>query len=961
MHGDQENAWVDSAAVHLDVDVMHVKSIKHAKPHLSSSSETVDTLSQLLTRAAASLAGITFYPLSGNCKTEGIEISYCQLLARATEKARLLQEMNDVSPSTIFLLHFSSHLENIEWFWAATLAGFVPAISTPFVNDLAQRRKHLAHLQTLLNKPVILTSRTLVSEFLESHELNIRPVESLRAQPGTISSRPMPEKRGDEIAALMLTSGSTGNAKAVPLSHSQILTSVHGKSAHHGTTSSSAFLNWIGLDHVANLTEIHLHAMSLCANQIQVQAADLLQDPLHFLRLLGKHKVEYTFAPNFFLTKLRDYIDANPGFRVDLRDLKALISGGESNVVSTCAALTAQLRRFGVEDEVIRPGFGMTETCAGSIYSRACPSFDMAQGLEYANLGSCVPGIQMRIVNSAGVKAKAGDMGDLQVSGPIVFKGYFNNPSASKEGFTEDGWFITGDVAYIDAAGNLNLTGRSKDTIIVNGVKYSSSELETAIEEEMIPGLVPSFTVAFPHRPEGAATEQICVVYHPNFPAGPGDAKTRFETATAISKVVAMITTKAPDQLIPLPKQLLEKSSLGKISRTKVRAAFEKGEYTTFKAHNTEVLAAYRASQWRSATTSTEILVQDILSSLVSIHASSINVRSSIFDLGVTSFTLITLKRHLELALPQKIDIPLSILLNTPTIEEISASIDTLLSKPQTYDPIVPLQPNGSKTPLFCIHPGSGEIFVFIALAAQFTTRPVYALRTRGYNPDESFFESIAETAETYTKHIRNVQPEGPYAITGYSLGSILAFEVSKMLEAQGQEVKFCGSIDYSPYVKHHVENLNWVDVMLHISFFLGLITEEKMLALTPSLRALPHQEAIAHILEVGCKERVKALAMDAEKLTLMTDIGENFRKGVATYDPLGSVQSVDVFVADPPKYAARDRRDWRENKLGRWREFSRGEVVFHDCMGVHAKMMDREYIVDFARKMKAALRQRGI
>ena len=273
----------------------------------------------------------------------------------------------------------------------------------------------------------------------------------------------------------------------------------------------------------------------------------------------------------------------------------------------------------------------------------------------------------------------------------------------------------------------------------------------------------------------------------------------------------------------------------------------------------------------------------------------------------------------------------------------------------------MPLQSNGSKTPLFCIHPGSGEIFVFIALAAQFTTRPVYALRTRGYNPGESFFGSIAETAETYAQHIRKVQPKGPYAITGYSLGSILAFEVSKMLEAQGQEVRFCGSIDYNPYVKHHVEDLNWVDVMLHIAFFLGLITEEEMLALTPSLSALAHQDAITHTLKIGCKERIKALAMDAKKLTLMTDIGENFRKGVASYDPLGNVQSIDVFVADPPKYAAKDRKDWKENKLGRWRDFSRDEVIFHDCLGVHAKMLDREYIVDFARKMKVALRQRGI
>ena len=309
---------------------MHVKPVKHYAPH-----DAVATLSQLLVKAASSYSGMTFYSLNNS---EGIQISYSLLLDSAKEKAKLLHGMGEISPSMIFLLHFNSHLENIEWFWAATLAGSLLAISTPFANDLTQRRKHLVHLQNLLNKPVVLTTTELLPEFLGNHELKVRTVESLRSERGTTQIGHPIENSGDDVAVLMLTSGSTGNAKAVPLQHSQILTSVRSKCAHHGTSKSSTFLNWIGLDHVADLTEIHLHAMSLCANRVHVQSADLLQDPLQFLKLLETHEVEYTFAPNFFLTKLRDCVDANPGFKTDLKNLKALISGGESNVVSTCTA-----------------------------------------------------------------------------------------------------------------------------------------------------------------------------------------------------------------------------------------------------------------------------------------------------------------------------------------------------------------------------------------------------------------------------------------------------------------------------------------------------------------------------------------------------------------------------------------------------------------------------------------------
>jgi long-subunit acyl-CoA synthetase (AMP-forming) len=66
---------------------------------------------------------------------------------------------------------------------------------------------------------------------------------------------------------------------------------------------------------------------------------------------------------------------------------------------------------------------------------------------------------------------KAGETGDVKVCGTIVFKGYLNNIQATKETFTDDGWFMTGDLAYIDGNGNLNLTGRSKDSIIINGGK----------------------------------------------------------------------------------------------------------------------------------------------------------------------------------------------------------------------------------------------------------------------------------------------------------------------------------------------------------------------------------------------------------------------------------------------------------------------------------------------------------
>lgn len=402
--------------------------------------------------------------------------------------------------------------------------------------------------------------------------------------------------------------------------------------------------------------------MSLLSEQIHVPASALLENPLRLIELLDKHKIVYTFGPNFFLTLLRDsLIAAGASFNADLSNLRALISGGESNVVATADDLTQELRRFGLQGEVVRPGFGMTETCAGSIYSRACPSSDLAKGLEFANLGTCIPGIELRILKAGDVPAKVSEVGDLQVSGPIVFDHYFNNLTATKESFTADGWFNTGDLAFVDASGNLNLTGRTKDTIIVNGVKWSSTEIETAVEEEGIPGVVHSYTVAFPYRATNSPTEEICVVYAPAYSTD--DDHARFETATAIGKTVSLITGKKPDHLIPLPPNLLEKSSLGKISRTKVRAAFEKGEYAAFEKGDTDALTRYQNSQFKAAETKTEKVVQETLAQLLEIPAADIGMGASIFDLGITSFNLITLKASIERNIKTEVDIPMSIML----------------------------------------------------------------------------------------------------------------------------------------------------------------------------------------------------------------------------------------------------------------------------------------------------------
>lgn len=256
-------------------------------------------LLDVLQNAAKSPGKISFpSPTPGAHATS--ELSYQELLQLATHNAGVIKALSTSHESKIVLLHFNRHRDNIVWFWSVVKAGLVPAISTPFSADPIQRRKHILHLDSLFQNPICLTSQTSLDQFPEMRQLQVLySVESL----DTGVRDPYPAYQPDEHypAALMLTSGSTGNAKAVALSTPQMLMAVRGKSNTWKSDKSSVFFNWVGFDHVVNLVEIHLHAMAYGADQIHVQAKDVLEDPLLFLRLIEAYRVNHTFAPNFFL------------------------------------------------------------------------------------------------------------------------------------------------------------------------------------------------------------------------------------------------------------------------------------------------------------------------------------------------------------------------------------------------------------------------------------------------------------------------------------------------------------------------------------------------------------------------------------------------------------------------------------------------------------------------------------
>jgi len=1001
--------------------------------------------------------GITAYP---EADTEyGRRLTYPELVEEAHRRAHALISVPGFQKGHIVLVHFSNHLDNILWFWAVLYAGCTPAMSPPLPNDEKTRLKHLTHVNDLLENPLCITSRSFVDQFACHNSLKTCTVESLDLDAKThILSTDLPPSNAssEDLMALMLTSGSTGNSKAVCITHGQAIASVKGKATIIDLEDDHAFLNWIGLDHVAGLLETHLIAVYLAKDQIHAQATDMIAEPTRFLELISRHNVGRAFSPNFLLANLVKAVGSRGLASVkpyDLRCLRIIVSGGEANPVRTCEAMSKLLLELGASCKVLVPAWGMTETCGGSIYNIHAPNFDIGSGGEYASLGYCVSGMEMRIAGSEPARPftdrpmnapmpvtasesegefsknckteeapskdptalkrrdsgwrklnplsyndsesseqtsangleesvapttlvandeqserEAAGPGRLEVRGPIVFERYYNNETATQESFNSEGWFDTGDEAIIDAKGALHIVGRIKETIRINGVTVLPTDIEATLNDAIIPGATATFYVCFSYRLSGDESERVAVAYLPTYSGD--DIETRARTERAIVKNVMLQTGVCP-YVLPLDSTILQKSTLGKLSRGKVKTGFVQGAFSKYQKENEEALRAYREASMATPANETEEKIlkvfRDSLCPMLELPERMISVETSILDLGVSSLQLITLKQRVEKALGIP-DLPMIKIMTNTTVRDLAKEVQAL-SGPREYDPVVKLHEGGSKTPLWLFHPGVGEILVFLNLAKFIDDRPVYALRARGFNEGEGFFQSVEGAVQTYFRTIKKHQPHGPYAIAGYSFGSMVAFETAKLLEAAKPdarsaqpEVAFLGCLNLPPHIKFRMRQFDWIQCLLHLSFFLSLVPEEAAHALEPELRALASRAAVLRRLTLAAAPgRFAELALTPAGLANWADLAWAMQSMARDYEPRGRVPVMDVFFCDPLAVVARDKRDWLDNHLHAWRDFVAEPPRFHEVGGEHYTMLLPAHVHAFQKKFRAALAARGV
>ncbi|MFE0450385.1 amino acid adenylation domain-containing protein [Streptomyces sp. NPDC058914] len=501
---------------------------------------------------------------------------YASLIAEASRVLAGLRRAG-LRPGDKVILQCDATEDFLAALWGCVLGGFVAVpLTVPASYDTPSAAlTKLEGIWRMLGRPWIVCSA--------DREAGLRALAARQAWPGlrlttADALREGPEDHDwhpagpDDLLLMLMTSGSTGLPKAVRLTHRNVLTRSAATEQMNALGADDVSLNWIPLDHVTGVVMFHLRDVYLGCRQIHAPTSWILQDPLRWMDLADRHRVTVTWAPNFAFGLLAEESHRFTDRAWDLSPMRLVMNAGEVVVASAARRFLHALKPFGLPQDVMHPGWGMSETCS-VVTDAVLPAEPVPGEGTFVSCGQPYPGFAMRIVDEQGTVLTEGEAGRFQVRGTSVTGGYHDNPAANAEAFTDDDWFDTGDLAFL-RDGELYITGRAKDVIIVNGVNHYSHEIEACVEE--LPYAERSFTAAVAVRTDPSSpTDELALFFHLTPEAAAEPAGALREIAGKVTREIGV----SPAFLIPVERDAVPKTEIGKIQRTKLRKSFEAGDF----------------------------------------------------------------------------------------------------------------------------------------------------------------------------------------------------------------------------------------------------------------------------------------------------------------------------------------------------------------------------------------------
>lgn len=487
-----------------------------------------------------------------------------------------------IRPGDRVALVYGTGIEFFDAFFGVLLAAAVPVPLYPPVRlgRLAEYEARTAAMLTAAGARLVLADRT-IRRLLGRAVVPAAPALGCRTLAELPSAAPLWRRCGDDdLALVQFSSGTTRDPKPVALSQRAIVAQtvrLNGFWPQPEGGARDSGVSWLPLYHDMGLIGCVLPALAAPGTLTLIPPELFVARPAVWLRAISRFGGTISPAPSFAyglcVAKIRD--DELAG--VDLSSWRVALNGAEPVAARVARAFVARFARWGFRAAAMTPVYGLSEAALAVTFSaldrplasrrldrrrlaRDGIAVDAADGVEVVSVGRPLPDFAVRVVDGDGAVVADRTVGKILVRGPSLMSGYLGRPETTAE-VLRDGWLDSGDLGFV-TDGELYVTGRAKDVLILRGANHAPDEVEQAAWR--VEGARVGCAVAASWCPDDAERERLLVLVEA---AQDMSAARRPQLADDVRAAVRAACGLEADDVVVLAPGTLPRTSSGKLRR----------------------------------------------------------------------------------------------------------------------------------------------------------------------------------------------------------------------------------------------------------------------------------------------------------------------------------------------------------------------------------------------------------